>query len=173
MGEGSGQGMSAEAFDPGAAFAPRPTACRGVIEHAGYRLKTYEITGTGETLDRAAFDEGMDAALGELPRPAVTRDRPGLGFVIRNQGRDTQGRQLCYLVVCWWDNANELFIRTLLRGDATGGDWISDPDRASICVWDLSVIWHERNAYAQHVLAKVPDAEGYLGERFTQAAAQR
>ncbi len=158
--------MSAGAFDPGAPFAPRPTTCAGVIEHGGWRLKLYEITAPGGTLDQAAYDAGMGPALGELPQPAHTVGRPGLGFVIQNQGCDPQGRRLCYLVVCWWDNANELFIRTLIKGESTGGAWVSAPDRASICVWDLGVIWHERNAYAGHVLTDEPDEGAYLEQRF-------
>ena len=43
------------------------------------------------------------------------------------------------------------------------------PEDPIACVWDLSVIAHEREAWIRHMLAKPSgvDAEGYLGDAFS------
>jgi hypothetical protein len=40
-------------------------------------------------------------------------------------------------------------------------------------VWDLQIIWFEREAYVRHVLSPVagPNIDGYLAETFTVGAA--
>ena len=38
------------------------------------------------------------------------------------------------------------------------------------CVWEMAILWHERNAWVKHVLMKNenPDFEGYLNEQLNQ-----
>lgn len=74
-------------------------------------------------------------------------------------------------MLCWWDNANELFTETFIQGEGGGRDgWFDARGRGSPCVWDLEVIWHERQAYVRHVLAA--DGAGldaYLDDTFEVA----
>jgi hypothetical protein len=87
--------------------------------------------------------------------PAVAPGRPGLGFAILHRGRTGD-----YLILCWWDHENELPTRVWVR-DESG--W--RPARSeSTCVWDLRVLWWEREAYVATVLAGRDDgAAAYLG----------
>jgi hypothetical protein len=80
-----------------------------------------------------------------LPRPAISDGRPGLGFLIAHQGRTA-----AYVVLGWWDQENELPIKVFVR---RGDDpWRPARDAESICVWDLEVLWAEREAYVQAML---------------------
>ena len=58
----------------------------------------------------------------------------------------------------------------LVRGFEDDARWRPAGERESICVWDLAVLWHEREAYVRHVLgpAQGPDIERYLSERLVR-----
>ncbi|BDG04828.1 hypothetical protein [Anaeromyxobacter oryzae] len=137
-------------------YAPRPVAYRGVVEHLGYRLKRYSIWLPGETFAEARFRAGRGLALSAVPEPAVTAERPGVGFLVEHQGRDMD-----FVVVAWWDRENELPVRIIVC-DEHGG-WRPARDE-SFCVWDLQVIAAERDAYVETVLTPGGGGvEGYLG----------
>lgn len=145
-------------------YAPRPVAFRGVLEYRGYRLKRYTVTLPGATFDEGIFRTGRGLALSAVPEPAVTAERPGVGFVIEHQGR-TQD----YLVLAWWDRENELPVRVII-GDEHG--WRPARESESFCVWDLQIVAAEREAYVAEVLAAGGGGlEAYLARRLEAAAA--
>jgi hypothetical protein len=124
-------------------FAPRPTTFLGVESHRGYSLKLFSIMYGEKPYCRDEFDAGFALALEALPQPAVTAGRPGAGFVILHQGKTGH-----YLILCRWDNENELPTKVFVTDEngwrpATG---------ESFCVWDLVVMWREREAYVGTVL---------------------
>jgi len=58
-----------------------------------------------------------------------------------------------YTVLCWWDRENELPIRVWVAEQDGGAPvWRTARDSESVCVWDLEVIWEERQAYVETVL---------------------
>ena len=93
----------------------------------------------------------------------VAEDRPGIGFVIFHQGRGEH-----YLVLNWWGLENELFNRVYVREFEAESNWRRALDRGAACVWDMQIIWHERQAYVRHVLSRPEDPaiEGYLDDTF-------
>jgi hypothetical protein len=125
-------------------FEPRPVQFLGIEEIRGYRLKCYSIVHGDVPFRREEFDGGMTLAANALPSPAVTDVRPGVGFVILHQGRTGN-----YLILSWWDNENELPTRVFVRTD---GEWRPGRESESFCVWDLEVMWREREAYVVTVL---------------------
>ncbi len=136
-------------------YQPRPLAFLGVESVAEYRLKVYAIHYGDQPFARVRFDAGWTLANATLPQPALSAGRPGLGFVVMHQGRTGD-----YLILCWWDRENELPIRVFVR-DANG--WRNAADGESVCVWDLRVMWWEREAYVGTVLAGRADGiEAYL-----------
>jgi hypothetical protein len=138
-------------------YRPRPARCLGVRDVAGYRLKTYSILYGDRPLDPERFERGMARAAEELPRPALAAGRPGVGFVIVHQGRTGD-----YLVLGWWDGENELPLRVFV---CDGEAWRPARGGEGACVWDLRVVWHEREAYVATVLAG-GTADDYLGRAF-------
>lgn len=137
-------------------YQPRPLSFLGVESVAGYRLKVYAIRYGEGPFERGRFAGGWEAAISCLPEPARTPGRPGVGFAILHQGRTAD-----YFILCWWDQENELPARIFVR-DADG--WRPARDGESFCVWDLRVLWFEREAYVAAVLSsKSSGLEGYLG----------
>ena len=126
-------------------YQPRPLRFLGVESVAGYLLKTYGISAGNRDFDPERFAARWDLAASALPQPAVTEERPGVGFAILHQAQGDD-----YLILCWWDRVNELPTRVFLRGP---DGWRPAGASESFCVWDLRVIWWEREAYVGTVLA--------------------
>jgi PhnB protein len=136
-------------------YSPRPIEWMGSASHGDWRIKQYSIVWGGGGLDERRFAGGLPLALAALPDPAVTLRRPGVAVLIRHQGRTAD-----YLVLTWWDNENELPLRVFVR-DGDRDDWRSAAEHESFCVWDLEVLWAERNAYVQTMLGGTPDVARY------------
>jgi hypothetical protein len=47
--------------------------------------------------------------------------------------------------------------------DGTG--WVEDMSRYSFCLWDMEVMWHERNAFVQNMYGTVASLEAYRADR--------
>ena len=141
-----------------APYAERRTTFDGVIEVGAWRLKRYTIV-DGDAFDAEAFADATAFCRYALPSPARDALRPGVGVLIRHEGRTMR-----YLVLCWWDNENELPMRVWVQ--PTGGDacWRRAAVRESVCVWDMLALTQEREAYVRHVLGRDggPDLAAYL-----------
>lgn len=72
-----------------------------------------------------------------------------------------EGAEQLYLVLCWWGNGNELFVRVAVR---ERGGWVMDPSRYSFCLWDMEIMWHERASYIRWVYSGPPDLAAYRGD---------
>jgi hypothetical protein len=141
-------------------FAPRRVRSHGTRETNGWRLKVYSISYDGGPPDWSVFTPALALVDAALPTPAQASGRAGLGFVIAHSGRG-----MWYTVLCWWDRENELPIRVWVaeQNDAAP-TWRAARESESVCVWDLDVIWQERQAYVETILAEpngAPD-QAYL-----------
>ena len=145
-------------------YLPRPIHPDGLIETGGWRLKCYAITLPEAEVDPGAFTAGVELALDTLPQPARAAGRPGIGIMIAHEGRSAR-----YVVLAWWDHENELPVRVFVARHDDGGAWRPARDGESFCVWDLQVLWFEREAYVETMLDPAredPEAE-YLSEWLT------
>ena len=139
-------------------FAPRRIEFHGLRSVAGWRLKLYSVVYGEPALDWDALSPGIALAEAVLPQPAVTPTRPGVGFLIAHQGRGCN-----YVVLGWWDRENELPLRIFVSPDARPQSWRPNQSTESVCVWDLEIVWAEREAYVATVLHRDGcDVEGYL-----------
>ena len=142
---------------PFVTYSARPIEFLGIENHKGLRLKLYSIIYGDEPFQRTAFEPGLNLAIAALPMPAVTAEGPGVGFVILHRGRTGN-----YLILSRWDRENELPTRVFIT-DEKG--WRPAKASESFCVWDLQVIWQEREAYVRTLLAGKA-VEDYLQIQF-------
>ena len=75
------------------------------------------------------------------------------------------GANMPYFVLAWWGNDNELFTLVSAR---TASGWIESPSRHSFCVYDLEVLWQERNFFIAHIDCPQPDIDAYRSARFSR-----
>jgi hypothetical protein len=138
-------------------YAPRHIEFRGQRRFRGWRLKVYSIALTSAPVDLAEFETAFQAAELSLPDPDAESGRPGLGILIAHQGKTGD-----YTVLGWWNHENELPLQIWVRRSRSEG-WRPAEAGESVCVWDLQVIWHERQAWISAMLAPAgPDADAYL-----------
>lgn len=134
-----------------------------MLRHAGWTLRRHDITPGPVPMEipAATYAPGESLALSFLPTPAETRDRPGIGFLIRHPGLNQH-----YIILAWWDQQNELIARVLVRPTVPDGVWEDALGRYSFCVWDLEVFTRERERYVQYVLTpeEGPQIARYLAD---------
>ena len=132
-------------------WAPRPIQSHGIRSHREWRLKLYSILHGEPPADWCGywreFEPAFGRVLADLPEPARTPARPGVGFLIAHRGRGAS-----YVVLGWWDRENELPLRIAVRDHEPDAVWRAAAPSESVCVWDLEVIGHERDAYVANVL---------------------
>lgn len=159
-------------------YQPRPIRFAGVRDVAGWRMKCYEIDGRKEEVGMAhpttargtahPAPDGLDwdqyaAALAHaesiLPLPPKSSERAGIGFLIAHEIATHH-----YLIVCWWDNQNELFARCFVRPVTDAVAWDFSGAAFSFRVWDMVVMWFERQAWIECALAgREVRVDEYLG----------
>jgi hypothetical protein len=141
-------------------FVPRPVGFHGLRETSGWQLKLYSVRYGSSPVDWNAFAPGLAMAEATLPRPARAEGRPGVGFLIAHQGRTGD-----YLVLGWWEQENELPLEVFVNRRGPGESWRPARTRESVCVWDLEIIWAERQAYVATMLRNgESDPAAYLGQ---------
>ena len=145
-------------------YKPRQIEPLGLTTTEGWRLKRYSVCAEGLQFDAGRFGAGIELATKALPQPAQTAERVGVGFLILHQGNGID-----YTVLGWWDRENELPILVFVCDQPGTNRWRPARGSESVCVWDLQVIWSEREAYVATILGTTaPDPVGtYLGKLFS------
>ena len=139
-------------------YRPRPIVSLPLDADAD-GLKLYTIAATDQAVDIAPYLPRLAAM--KQARSIPWADTPA--FAIFHEAAKAR-----YLILGWWGNSNEMFIAVAAQ-DASG--WVEDLSRYSFCLWDMQVMWHERNAFVECMYGSVPSLEAYRASRLTAAAA--
>lgn len=95
-----------------------------------------------------------------LPAACDHDDAYGVGFLAVHEGRDAN-----FVVVNWWNRESELQ-RHVYRSALETPEALHDVTATGISgtVWDLQILWFERNAWVEKVLGnpRGPDIQAYL-----------
>lgn len=143
--------MTAASIEP---YAPRAISTLSPLRIRDWTLKRYAIRYGEAPFDDRRFESGRAFALAALPSPAVIPGRCGVGFMIEHQGN-----RIDYIVLAWWDRQNELPLRVYVR--EAGAEWRAARGSESVCVWDMQVLWAERQAYVATAMSGMP-ANSYV-----------
>ena len=133
-------------------YAPRSIVnVAGIAEQDG--LKLYTI---------AAHDGPVDATA-YLDQLAILKSQQAVPWQVTPAfAIFHDGAQFAYLVLAWWGNENELFVRVAVR-EADG--WVVAPERYSFCLWDIDVMWFERGSYIRNMYSGSPSLASYRLDR--------
>ena len=140
-------------------YRPRPVHFLELWEPDGWTLKAYGISYAHQTPGAALVTAAKQRVLECLP-PAGENGNYGIGFVGVHEGRDFN-----FVFVGWWADENELHLKRFLSpADEPASLREATAEDAFACVFDLQLIWFERNAWVEKVLAnpRGPDLEAYL-----------
>jgi L-amino acid N-acyltransferase YncA len=154
-------GDTIAAMPPLAPYRKRRVRPLPPLEFDDWRLKVYGITTNGAHLDQSLVDVARAAAQRILPDPGFfPPHRYGIGFVIVHAGVDAD-----FVEVWWWGMQNELSVRVLTSppGQIQCLTERTNTDGSVACIWDLAVVWAEREAWTRHVMrGEEADFAAYL-----------
>jgi hypothetical protein len=153
-----------QSASPAGALSARPYRPRHLRfirrqDMGDWRIKVYGIATFGRTTRSELVEAAVSQAAKTLPQPAVSDDRPGIGFVIAHDAAS-----VCFALVYWWQSANELHQRVFVSPLAEPGNFRRYENPGAGCVWELGIIDFERRAWLEDVLANPegPDIDRYL-----------
>ena len=116
-------------------------------------VKIYTVSASGDDVDQSSYRERLKAV--KQARTVNWSLTPS--FVIFHAGASAQ-----YLVLAWWGNDNEMFTSVSVYVDS---QWIEDPSCYSFCLWDLEIMWAERNFFVEFMYCETPSLELYRQQR--------
>ena len=119
-------------------------------------VKLYTISARDDHVDETDFYEEMR----RLKELGAIDWAHTAAFAILHEGVSA-----LYLVLAWWGNDNELFTRVSVRAS---NEWVADPSKYSFCLWDLEVIWFERQSYIEHLYSGGRDLTNYRRDRMPE-----
>lgn len=164
MSAGHSQGTTPALREP---YRPRPVHFLDLWQPDGWTLKAYGISYAHQTPGAALVTAARERVDECLPA-SNEQGNYGVGFVGIHEGRDFN-----FVFICWWADENEFHMRRYLSPvDEPDNLREATRDDAMSCVFDLQLIWFERNAWVEKVLAnpRGPDIQGYLKKRLTDQA---
>jgi hypothetical protein len=133
-------------------------------EWFGWRIKVYGITTHGGMPRPELLLASKARARDRLPIPAVNKDHYGIGYMIVHEGAVGD-----YGFINWW--YMEDIVQHHMYGASKGKSLeYRYPEGAGYCVWELAVIWFERQAWVETVLKHgLPtDFTAYLERRMNE-----
>lgn len=138
-------------------FRPRPSRFLGHWEIGEWRMKAYSLHAEHTRVLPELVDAARELAGRVLPN--TLEDSYGVGFVGVHCRRDSN-----FVFIDWWARENELHHHVFTSSLEKPLELARAADGVSACVWDLQVIWFERNMWVEKVLnnPRGPDLEAYL-----------
>lgn len=146
-------------------YAPRPVRFNGNFVFGAWRIKLYTISIRNENVEESRINE-VKVHLGEWleKSKAYPLDTYQIATLIIHEG--TEG---CFLVLNWWIGENMLQNFCYLKRHGEPDFQLYSDQGMMTCIWEMAVLWHERNAWVRHILQQPdnPDVDGYLSDGLT------
>jgi len=117
------------------------------------KIKIYTVSESGEPVDKNKYLIQLE----RIKKSKTVNWSATPAFVIFHEAVSAY-----YFVLAWWGNDNELLTHVTVE---IGDGWIHDPDKYSFCVWDLEIMWAERNFFIESVYCGKPDIDDYRAKR--------
>ncbi len=147
-------------------YKTQPVRFLHIAQQDGWRIKVYGIRfqKSAEDIvpDPNIIKLAEEAMLAQLPSPASTDSRYGLGFLIIHQGEHRN-----WLLLDWWYD-QEILKQHLFSSPLDDPGTITRAEQDLLaCTWELAVHGFERQAWIDTVLNNPtgPDVEAYLTQQ--------
>jgi hypothetical protein len=143
-------------------YVPRPARFITLHSVDDWRLKVYGLSMPGSSARPELVQAALKRADRVLPRPAVTGERYGVGFVIAHDAMTTS-----FALIYWWQSGNELHQRCFAAPRQDPGAQAKLVDPGAGCVFELGIIDFERRAWIDDIIGDPhgPDLTRYLSRR--------
>lgn len=149
-------------------YQTRPIRFLEIYEHEDWKIKIYSISSRNEyvkkeivVLAKTYLARWLQNSFNYFPLETYR-----IATLILHEGKEG-----CFALLNWWIDENMLqnHVYLLKKNDQTR---FIDYSKKGItaCVWEMEIIWFERNSWIQHVLSKAPrpNYDGYLQEHLNK-----
>jgi hypothetical protein len=142
-------------------YKTRPVRDIGIINHESWIIKVYSISAKHTMVP----NELVDLAQGQLSewlKMGNEHSNYKIAILIIHEGVDG-----IFTLLNWWIDENTIQNQVFFSSYDEPGVYKGLSEKGIVaCVWELAVLWHERNAWIKHVLKKndQPDWEGYVND---------
>ncbi len=116
-------------------------------------VKIYTITYQSNTLDQSLYKKALISIKQSIDIPWKNT----AAFTIFHEGE-----LYPYLILGYWQNGNELFVRVYVH---INKHWLEDPAQFSFCLYDMEVMWNERNICITTIDNDSPSLDAYQNTR--------
>lgn len=150
----------AHAVEVSEAYRPRATHFLGLWEFHDWRLKAYTISPAGVEPAQELIEAARALAEDRIAESAGSGENYRVGYVGVHAGKTGN-----FVFIDWWSNENEVYHHVYASSAEQPTDFqYLTPTGASACVWDLQLIWFEREAWVASILSRpeAPDIDAYL-----------
>ena len=143
------------------AYKPRPVRFLEVYRHSDWLVKIYSISIRNEFVNESTIEYAKQQLSKWLHNSNChTLDNYKLATLILHEGKEG-----CFAIINWWVDENMLqhFVYLAKNEEPTSFELYSD-NGIIVCVWEMAVLWFERNAWVENILmqASDPDVNAYL-----------
>jgi hypothetical protein len=142
-------------------YIARPIQFLELWEIESWRMKVYSIA-SGRRVARPELIAAAWRTARERLALSGNGNHHGVGFVGIHDGKTAN-----FIFIDWWADENELHHHVYVSpSNAPEALEYQTPSGLAACVWDLSLMAFEREAWVETVLkAGKPDIENYLNRR--------
>lgn len=131
----------------------------------GAYVKWYEISRPDAPIQPDASQRAREFLREQVSSGALEL-RDELGFAMLH----LSGTSIHLLLVCTWRGENEIW-ESVYLADGDGAYQLAPQGthRGTYCVWELGVVWHERNAWQRYLLSPrdQADRQAYVEDLFS------
>lgn len=145
-------------------YQDRPTHFIGVEKIGEWSFKCYEVFDSSNTAPQAEeWKSAIQIATQNIQNYIHSGAELKIGYIIYHKGFDSN-----YIVISWWSHENMLrmFAYSSTRLEPTEFNLVTNG--LNICVWDMLIHAHERDAFVKHILTNQDSAQfkNYLQDEF-------
>jgi hypothetical protein len=145
-------------------YFSRPIEFIDLVNSEGWRIKVYGISADSLPLPKEIVSAGTQFAVSQLPQPAITEHRYGVGFLIIHHGTMRN-----WILLDWWENEDIIHHKLFSSPLDNPGSISIEPDKSLIaCVHEFRIITFESETWIKTVLCKDgdPNFDRYLNTIF-------
>jgi hypothetical protein len=135
----------------------------------GIRLKWYDLRPEERVVSDALARESRERLRADVSEKRIDLGST-MGFVILHIAGGTS--DVGMLIVNTWRNCNEIWETVYLKDLPKDGPYAvyeRSGHLPTYCVWELGIVWHERNAFERYLLSArdAAAASAYFADRYS------
>jgi hypothetical protein len=147
-------------------YEKRPIRFIEIYQIADWKIKIYSISSKNEFVSQQFVSNAKMELINWLKLSETNSlEKYNIATLILHQCKEG-----CFAIINWWIDDNMMQHYVYLSKNENENFKLFSSNGIVTCVWELAVIWFERNAWVKHVLMnnKNPDFESYLNKQLNE-----